>query len=71
VRDLSELRKPELLRALAARVRAVSVPPTALMEVCGTHTVAIARTACAARCQRGAPGFRTGVPGVCDAAGAD
>ena len=38
-----ELRDPELLQRLAERVRAMRVPPAALMEVCGTHTVAIAR----------------------------
>lgn len=43
MRNLSELRNPELLRSLAARVAAMRVPPTTLMEVCGTHTVAIAR----------------------------
>lgn len=41
--DLNELRNPELIHSLAARVRAMRVPPATLMEVCGTHTVAIAR----------------------------
>jgi hydrogenase expression/formation protein HypD len=41
--DLSELRSPELLRPLAEKLRALPAPPAALMEVCGTHTVAIAR----------------------------
>jgi hydrogenase expression/formation protein HypD len=43
VPDLNELRNPELIRSLAERVRAMRVPPSTLMEVCGTHTVAIAR----------------------------
>jgi hydrogenase expression/formation protein HypD len=41
--NLSELRSPELLRPLADKLRALPAPPAALMEVCGTHTVAIAR----------------------------
>ncbi len=40
---LSQLRNPELLRRLAGEVRAMAVPACTLMEVCGTHTVAIAR----------------------------
>jgi hydrogenase expression/formation protein HypD len=40
---LKELRNPELLRRLAHELRATAAPPAALMEVCGTHTVAIAR----------------------------
>jgi len=43
VRDLGELRDPELLRRLAARLKGMAAPSAALMEVCGTHTVAIAR----------------------------
>ena len=39
----SELRDPQVLRALAERLRSMTPPPAALMEVCGTHTVAIAR----------------------------
>ena len=31
------------MRTLAARVKHLKVPPATLMEVCGTHTVAIAR----------------------------
>ncbi len=34
---------PEILRALTTRLRAYSGPPVRVMEVCGTHTVAIAR----------------------------
>src|SRR5512146_3162919 len=41
--NLQELRDPDIVRALAARVKAMRVPPATLMEVCGTHTVAIAR----------------------------
>ncbi len=40
---LSEFKNPQMLRALAERLRAMQVPPATLMEVCGTHTVAIAR----------------------------
>ena len=40
---LGELRRPELLRRLAQGLRATVAPPATLMEVCGTHTVAIAR----------------------------
>lgn len=39
----TDLRDPELLRRLADRVRAAPAPVATLMEVCGTHTVAIAR----------------------------
>lgn len=39
----SELRDPQLLRMLAERLRSRNAPPATLMEVCGTHTVAIAR----------------------------
>lgn len=41
--EAAAIRQPELVRALAGRLRAMNVPPTTLMEVCGTHTVAIAR----------------------------
>jgi hydrogenase expression/formation protein HypD len=41
--DLGGLRNPELVRSLAERVKGMDAPPAALMEVCGTHTVAIAR----------------------------
>jgi len=40
---LSELRRPELVRRMAERLRRMDAPPATLMEVCGTHTVAIAR----------------------------
>jgi len=43
VASVSELRDPQVLRALAERLRSMTPPPAALMEVCGTHTVAIAR----------------------------
>ena len=43
MRGLAELRDPELVRRLAARLRGMAAPAAALMEVCGTHTVAIAR----------------------------
>jgi len=43
VETLRELRSPELLRRLARDLRATAAPPATLMEVCGTHTVAIAR----------------------------
>jgi hydrogenase expression/formation protein HypD len=41
--NLAALRDPDLLRRLADRLRAMPAPPATLMEVCGTHTVAIAR----------------------------
>jgi hydrogenase expression/formation protein HypD len=41
--DLAELRRPELVRGLAERLRGMAAPPATLMEVCGTHTMAIAR----------------------------
>jgi hydrogenase expression/formation protein HypD len=41
--SLRELRSPELVRRLAEGLRAMAAPPATLMEVCGTHTVAIAR----------------------------
>ena len=40
---LRELRDPELVRRLAAALRTMKAPSATLMEVCGTHTVAIAR----------------------------
>jgi hydrogenase expression/formation protein HypD len=43
MQNLSDLRNPALLRPLAKKLRALPAPPAALMEVCGTHTVAIAR----------------------------
>lgn len=39
----ADLRRPELLRDLAAELRRGAASPATLMEVCGTHTVAIAR----------------------------
>lgn len=41
--DLDELRDPALLTRLSEQLRGLAAPPAALMEVCGTHTVAIAR----------------------------
>ena len=38
-----DLRDPELVRGLAERLRGMHAPPATLMEVCGTHTVTIAR----------------------------
>jgi len=43
VGNLKELRNPDLLRRLAQELRGMAAPPATLMEVCGTHTVAIAR----------------------------
>jgi len=40
---LGELRNPELVRGLAERVRGMEAPPATLMEVCGTHTMVVAR----------------------------
>ncbi len=40
---MDELRSQSLVRGLAERLRAMDAPPATLMEVCGTHTVAIAR----------------------------
>jgi hydrogenase expression/formation protein HypD len=40
---VSEFREIELVRGLAERLRTMAAPPATLMEVCGTHTVAIAR----------------------------
>jgi len=41
--QLAALRNPELVRRLAQELRGLAVPAATLMEVCGTHTVAIAR----------------------------
>jgi hydrogenase expression/formation protein HypD len=41
--DLADIRDPELLRRLAEQLRTSEAPAATLMEVCGTHTVAIAR----------------------------
>jgi hydrogenase expression/formation protein HypD len=43
VRFIDEFRQPVLAEALAERIRRWSGPPVQLMEVCGTHTVAIFR----------------------------
>ncbi|HJW88285.1 MAG TPA: hydrogenase formation protein HypD, partial [Dehalococcoidia bacterium] len=43
MRFLTEFRQPALAEALAERIRRWSGPPVSLMEVCGTHTVAIFR----------------------------
>ena len=40
---LRDLRSRELVRGLAERLRGMEAPPATLMEVCGTHTVVIAR----------------------------
>lgn len=40
---IGDLRRPELLRGLAERLTGMEAPPARLMEVCGTHTVVIAR----------------------------
>jgi len=40
---LRDLRNPDLVRRLAEQLRQMAAPPATLMEVCGTHTVAIAR----------------------------
>jgi hydrogenase expression/formation protein HypD len=41
--DLAGLRDPELLQRLAEQLRTSEAPSATLMEVCGTHTVTIAR----------------------------
>ncbi|MBN1461116.1 MAG: hydrogenase formation protein HypD [Armatimonadetes bacterium] len=38
-----DLKNPELVKALAERLKLMTAPPATLMEVCGTHTVAIAK----------------------------
>jgi hydrogenase expression/formation protein HypD len=43
VKYLDEFRDPDLARRLAEQLRAARVGPARLMEVCGTHTMAIAR----------------------------
>jgi hydrogenase expression/formation protein HypD len=43
VTNLDELRDPALLTRLSEQLRGMAAPPATLMEVCGTHTVAIAR----------------------------
>ena len=40
---MSEFRDTELVRGLAEQLKHMAAPPATLMEVCGTHTVAIAR----------------------------
>jgi len=40
---LDEYRDKDLARALADKIRATSVKPISIMEICGTHTVAIFR----------------------------
>ena len=41
--EVSGLRSPEGAAALIERIRSFAIRPIALMEVCGTHTVAISR----------------------------
>ncbi|PKQ29681.1 MAG: hydrogenase formation protein HypD [Actinobacteria bacterium HGW-Actinobacteria-10] len=41
--DLSGYRDPDIARGLIDALAAVDIPPVKFMEVCGTHTVAIAR----------------------------
>jgi hydrogenase expression/formation protein HypD len=43
VKYLDEFRDGDLIRALAERIAALSPAPATFMEVCGTHTMAIAR----------------------------
>jgi len=40
---LKDLKNPGLVKRLAEQLRAMTAPPATLMEVCGTHTVAIAK----------------------------
>ena len=40
---MSEFRDTDLVRGLAEQLKHMAAPPATLMEVCGTHTVAIAR----------------------------
>lgn len=41
--DLSSFRDPEIARGLIDAISAIDGPPIKIMEVCGTHTVAIAK----------------------------
>jgi hydrogenase expression/formation protein HypD len=41
--DLDRFRDPKLAAGLAARIKKLAVKPASLMEVCGTHTMAIAQ----------------------------
>jgi hydrogenase expression/formation protein HypD len=41
--DLNAFRDPEIARGLVAAIQSVDVGPVNIMEVCGTHTVAIAK----------------------------
>jgi len=41
--DASAFRDPELARGLIEAIKATNTGPVKIMEVCGTHTVAIAR----------------------------
>jgi hydrogenase expression/formation protein HypD len=43
MRHVDEFRSPEAVRDLAAAIAALEPPPMTVMEVCGTHTMAIAR----------------------------
>ncbi|HID07117.1 MAG TPA: hydrogenase formation protein HypD [Armatimonadetes bacterium] len=43
MRWITEFRNGKLARGIIERIRELSACPTALMEVCGTHTMAIAR----------------------------
>jgi hydrogenase expression/formation protein HypD len=43
MRFIEEFRQPALAQALAAKIKKYAGPPVNLMEVCGTHTVAIFR----------------------------
>lgn len=43
MRLLDEFRQPEAVRTLAEEIHRLNAPPMTLMEVCGTHTMSIAR----------------------------
>jgi len=43
IRYLDEFRDPRLAAGILSRIREISSPPVRVMEVCGTHTMAISR----------------------------
>lgn len=43
MRLIDEFRHPEIVRKLAEEIHRLEAPPMTLMEVCGTHTMSIAR----------------------------
>ena len=61
-----EFRKGAVARPLIARLKEASTRPVRLMEICGTHTMAVFSPRIAGGVSGyGQSGFRARVPGMC------